>query len=230
MIGIYNIINTVNNKRYIGSSNNLERRHYRHFYDLRNGSHANKHLQSAVTKYGLDNFIFKTIELCEIENLLIIEQEHIDSYDKSELYNLTFITTGGGSYVQRLPTYLLDLDGNIVKEFESIVTLANSLNCSISSHKSVNNGSTFKRKYRVVTKKFYEHNLDEILSWKNYTSETKEKARLYNQRQCLSFTLDDKDYDIKGRSNVASILGLSRQRVDQLLQIADNKYNLRFKF
>lgn len=63
--GIYKIINTVNNHLYIGSSNNLKRRKCQHFSRLKSGTHANKHLQSAYNKYGLNSFVFEIIEIVE---------------------------------------------------------------------------------------------------------------------------------------------------------------------
>ena len=80
MIGIYGIRNIVNNKIYIGSSNNIERRWKRHTTELNNKKHSNKYLEQAYHKYGSDNFDFIIIEICE-ENMLI-EKEifHIQQY------------------------------------------------------------------------------------------------------------------------------------------------------
>lgn len=61
--GIYKITCTANNKIYIGSSINLRKRSYHHFYDLRRDSHSNPHLQRAWNKYGEQCFIFEAIEL-----------------------------------------------------------------------------------------------------------------------------------------------------------------------
>ena len=54
--GIYRILNTINNKFYIGSSVNLRKRLYEHRRLLRLGKHENYHLQNAFTKYGEENF------------------------------------------------------------------------------------------------------------------------------------------------------------------------------
>lgn len=45
--GIYIIINLVNGKRYIGSSNDLYNRLHEHFHNLKNNKGHNKHLQYA---------------------------------------------------------------------------------------------------------------------------------------------------------------------------------------
>lgn len=62
MRGIYKILNTVNGKFYIGSAVNLQRRKTRHFSELRNGKHNNKHLQAAWNKYGEPAFTFAVVE------------------------------------------------------------------------------------------------------------------------------------------------------------------------
>ncbi len=78
MIGIYKIINTSNNKIYIGSSSNLKKRKSNHFHYLKNNKHPNKHLQSSYNKYGNEYFIFEIIEECIIKDLILKEQHYID--------------------------------------------------------------------------------------------------------------------------------------------------------
>lgn len=58
--GIYIIINKINNKFYIGSSNNkLYTRLCRHLLNL----NGNKYLKNSVKLYGLNNFIYGIIEI-----------------------------------------------------------------------------------------------------------------------------------------------------------------------
>lgn len=79
--GIYKIINTVNNKVYIGSTTNLSRRQKDHFRNLSERKHPNTHLQSAVNKYGIEKFQFIIIEQCENKQLLTKEQHYIDIFN-----------------------------------------------------------------------------------------------------------------------------------------------------
>ena len=79
--GIYSIVNLVNHKRYIGQSINIEKRFYRHQYDLNNNKHYNQHLQRAWNKYGVDNFDFLIIEICHQSQLDEKEQYYILHYD-----------------------------------------------------------------------------------------------------------------------------------------------------
>jgi group I intron endonuclease len=88
--GIYKIINVVNNKFYVGSAVDLKRRKARHFSELRNNRHNNRHLQAAWLKYGEQAFIFVVVEeLPDEADLLAAEnvwlKEHVG---KDYCYNL----------------------------------------------------------------------------------------------------------------------------------------------
>ena len=83
-IWIYQIRNKVNNKIYIGSTNNLERRWKSHIYQLKNNIHHSIKLQKAWDKYGEDNFEFSIIEEFNSDNeddKYIKEQYYLDLYE-----------------------------------------------------------------------------------------------------------------------------------------------------
>lgn len=48
MSGVYQIYNTINGKRYIGSSIHIEQRFKEHLRNLRANKHANAHLQNCT--------------------------------------------------------------------------------------------------------------------------------------------------------------------------------------
>lgn len=85
--GVYQILNLVNGKRYIGSSINLKFRIWTHKHELKNGKHDNKHLLYSYSKYGKENFDFKILEYCENSELIAIEQFYIDLFGINNLYN-----------------------------------------------------------------------------------------------------------------------------------------------
>ena len=70
-MGIYKIINVVNNKFYVGSAVNFSRRKSRHFSELRTGKHNNRILQSAWHKYGEQAFVFVVLEEVLDKSLLL---------------------------------------------------------------------------------------------------------------------------------------------------------------
>lgn len=51
MSGVYQIYNPITNKRYIGSSINVERRLKEHLRNLKRNNHHNMYLQAAYNKY-----------------------------------------------------------------------------------------------------------------------------------------------------------------------------------
>jgi group I intron endonuclease len=59
---IYKIINLINNKFYVGSTNNHYERFRVHRNRLRGNKHHSKHLQAAWNKYGEASFVFHVIE------------------------------------------------------------------------------------------------------------------------------------------------------------------------
>jgi len=92
--GIYQIRNLINDKIYIGSSENVEYRWKRHRRDLKRNAHHSNHLQNAWNKYGEENFVFEILEkVKDKNNLLEEEQKYIDFlFPKYNVY-----TTAGSS-------------------------------------------------------------------------------------------------------------------------------------
>lgn len=96
--GIYSIINTINDKVYVGKSKNLYQRKYQHFVQLKSGKHPNEHLQSSVNKYGVENFYYNVIEFCNEDVLGEREYYWIDHYDSNNRgkgYNIDIINEDG---------------------------------------------------------------------------------------------------------------------------------------
>ncbi len=85
--GIYGIVNTINNKIYIGKSVDIKHRFSEHKCDLKGHRHFNLHLQNSFNKYGEKAFEYIVIETCEKEHLADKEQNWIDFYEKIGIYN-----------------------------------------------------------------------------------------------------------------------------------------------
>lgn len=87
---IYKIINVINNKFYVGSAVNFQKRKARHLWRLKRGDHANKHLQAAWNMYGEAAFVFAIVqEVPAGQDLLAAEnvwlKEHVG---KEYCYNI----------------------------------------------------------------------------------------------------------------------------------------------
>lgn len=101
--GIYKIVNKVNGKYYVGSSNDICSKYgrwYEHRNNLIKNKHSNNHLQMAWNKYGESNFEFVIVELCDVTQLLMIEQKYLDvaKTNQRNVYNVSFLSSGGKIY------------------------------------------------------------------------------------------------------------------------------------
>lgn len=86
--GIYQILNIVNGKRYIGSAVNLRKRQNDHWSNLERGNHDNSYLQKAWNKYNKESFFFKIIEyVSNLGQLIKREQHYLDALNPE--YNLS---------------------------------------------------------------------------------------------------------------------------------------------
>lgn len=147
-IGIYKVVNLINNKFYIGSSTNLIRRKVEHKY-RRKLNKGNSIIRSAILKYGHENFKFEILEVLEygdwatkdyINDLLSCrEQYYINKLHPQYNIRLKDVTTNSGWKVteeQRLhliriaklpkttnghekPIVELDKFGNYIKDWKS---------------------------------------------------------------------------------------------------------------
>ena len=150
--GIYILTNNINGKRYIGSSNNIRKRLWKHRSLLRHNKHENQYLQNAWNKYGENSFTFVVLEKCEIDVLLQREQYYIDTL-KPE-YNIDISTTHdhlnpetiekikrnrknkmdkGELKLSWKEIHQYGLDGNYIKSFKSIKEAAKSAGIHVCS-------------------------------------------------------------------------------------------------
>ena len=86
MIGIYKIVNTLNDKVYIGQTINIDFRFYEHKRKLRLKQHYNSYLQNAYNKYG-ECFSYEIIEECSLEEL-----------DEREIYWINYYKSNNREY------------------------------------------------------------------------------------------------------------------------------------
>lgn len=92
--GIYTITNLVNNKIYVGSSIECEKRGKGHFTALKNNKHSNPYLQASYNKHGEKNFKFEILEKHDEKYLLSFENywgHMLDSWNRKIGYNIRFI-------------------------------------------------------------------------------------------------------------------------------------------
>lgn len=91
--GIYMITCMGNNHRYIGSSRNIQKRKWEHWYHLKAQCHHNKHFQAIYNKYGKESLKFEILEIVPCDKLIEREQFWIDKLNPE--INKTIIATSG---------------------------------------------------------------------------------------------------------------------------------------
>lgn len=225
--GVYKILNQVNNKVYIGSSKSIENRISTHISRLKRGVHRNKHLQSSWIKYGAKNFLFSVVEFCEVNELLEREQCYIDSYNKKDMYNKTFIAGSGGADSLSNPLLLLDLKGNIVNRFNSGTDAARYLNKRILNYSSINTKAISSKKYRIVTPLFYSENREIINSWRSYSCEYEHN---YGKRNKYKYKVKEGNNttEYKHLRTIAQKYDVTTQRISLAYREVRNKNKHKF--
>lgn len=156
--GIYIITNTISKKIYIGQAVNLSNRWSGHKQALRRGNYCNTHLQRAWNKYGESAFEFKVLVYVENTSWLDhFEDKFIEeykSYDRKIGYN---VLKSGRGYTDesrekqrqtklkdpltrermiyassfrknKKPIIQYDMQGNFIREWDSISDAANHYN------------------------------------------------------------------------------------------------------
>lgn len=97
-IGVHFIVNTIDNKFYVGHSSNIFKRFLSHKSYLRRNIHHCSFLQRAWNKYGEDNFDFRVFKLCNtVEESILLEQRFIDHC--KTLYNTSKEANLGGDLI-----------------------------------------------------------------------------------------------------------------------------------
>ena len=118
--GVYEIRCKINNKIYVGSSNDINYRWKSHKRMLNATSHFSPHLQSAWNKYKEENFEFIILEECIPSNRIKREQFYLDllkPYSFETGYNTTKVA--GKPLGTGRPITLVSPNGDIVHGLNS---------------------------------------------------------------------------------------------------------------
>lgn len=150
---IYKILNTQNNKVYIGSTNLFNRRMQKHRYELKHGKHSNLYLQNSYNLYGIDSFEVYIEQQFDVPipmtELHKIEQTYIDKYnsrDENFGYNLMDVDIPRSfnewseesrnkllAYIdtRKIPVLAFSKDtGDFIGEYKSVTEAAESIHTS----------------------------------------------------------------------------------------------------
>lgn len=167
MQGIYLIKCTQEDKVYIGSSVDIQKRWGEHRTKLNKERHHNKELQIAWDAYGDESFVFDVLE--ETEELILSEQKYLDTY-KEFLYN----SSHSAHNPQRNPEIVEKIRETMFKKYgtrskggkftesdvlkiidrlnngESAITIAESLGVHYSSIYYIKNGKNWSQLHHLI--------------------------------------------------------------------------------
>lgn len=143
MYFVYQIINLINNKKYFGSTNDIERRWREHKSDSNNinSPHYNYPMQQAFRKYGLENFKFEVLP-CEFKTRYDAEE-----YEQEMI--IKYNTYGHNGYNQTIQTHNALTDGAIREGLKNRIIGIN-----------INNPDDDKKIFSSVTETAKELNTD----------------------------------------------------------------------
>lgn len=184
--GVYGIINIINLKMYIGSTqDSFEKRWWLHKWELNNSKHKNTHLQNAWLKYGEKNFIFTILEITDVD-ILKKEQVWIDSYKYDSLYNINKRATG---YAQFDEETIRKRSNSIKKVFEER---------SFKYRKWLSN--------ELEDADLTESELSNFIKWKNHIPWNKGKKYKTTEHLKVPHKKSDRTKDIETKRNKAPVI------------------------
>lgn len=132
MFCVYKITNLINNKVYIGKTNNFDRRMNDHIYCAINDDYTRKYpIHKSILKYGIENFKCSIVEEFELEKDALEREIYYIAFYKSNIcrygadfgYNLTDggEGTSGHKHTEEHKKYLSKIHtGKILSEIHKI--------------------------------------------------------------------------------------------------------------
>lgn len=210
--GIYCIINTINNKQYIGSSKLVRKRLLQHKNYLIKNKHINKKLQNSWNKYTDENFHCIILEYCNIDKLFEREQYYIDNL-KPEL-NIC-LTVGRYPTKQNIRVdkiYKYDLYGNYISEYYDLVEA------------SIENNITLSSIYRCINKEYkkggnFIWSLEKKESIEPYKRNKKETTYLNKQVKVLDYYTNELVFKFNSLKECAEYFKTHRPSISYAIKV-----------
>ena len=179
--GVYQIVNTVNGKIYVGSGVCFKIRWGQHKSDLKNNKHDNSYLQNSWNKHGKDNFEFIILEVVKDKEKLIEREQHW--LDKTKCckrkigYNIYSIA-GSSLGMRHSEEHKKKMSDAQKKRYEN--------GCK-SPMLGRSHSEETKQKMSDTTKKQYEDGFKHPMLGKNHSEETKKNMSLAKSGENNSF-------------------------------------------
>lgn len=196
--GIYQITNIINNKIYIGSSSNIEKRWKKHKTELNTKNHHSKHLENAWHLYGHDKFKFSVLEVIHNTNDLLSREQHYLDYYKP---------------------YLEENGYNVCHIAGSTIGIKRTENERIVLSKHFNNKSclSFDAAEEIRTKYASGNYSHRSLAKEYNTSKTTIKEIIYYKRWNLNNVPENKERNTKKINSGVRVL--SNEQIDEIIKL-----------
>ncbi|WP_370014999.1 NUMOD1 domain-containing DNA-binding protein [Peribacillus sp. B2I2] len=212
MFYLYKITNGINGKKYIGLTNDIERRWYEHRV-----SQKGSLIGRAINKYGKENFLFEVlgnfVSKEEVSDAEIVAIKAYQSHISTGLgYNVSF---GGetGSYVQQKAVWVYRTDGDFVAKYSSASECARELGVDTSGVSYCANGITSTCNGFCM---FYHEQPKEWFTGRLFGSNAKREASRDRMKPVWAYTKDglfiDKSNSVR---ECADRLGISISAISQ---------------
>lgn len=217
---IYKIENLVNHKKYIGLTNNIQRRRCRHFGDLRRGVHDNHFLQKEYNIYGIDNFSFSIEFEGDVSDYEIgeKEKEYIQKYDSYKNgYNQNeggnFGASNGGTKLTQTDIYnILACLEFMSKPGQILANMYNVSRTTISRIKKGENHIQYKKEYEQLPleerKEIYKIFCDSTNFIKDKVNTTIIQSKRLLTEEQVHLILYNFEYNIINKTKMASLVGV----------------------
>ncbi|WP_410490557.1 NUMOD1 domain-containing DNA-binding protein [Bacillus tropicus] len=183
---LYKITNDINGKKYIGLTNDIERRWYEHRV-----SHKGSLIGRAIDKYGEDNFLFEVLgTFVSKEEVSDAEIDAIKAYKSHISTGLGYnVSLGGetGTYVQQKPVWVYRTNGEFVAKYSSASECARKLGGDTSGISYCANGITSTWNGFCV---FYHEQSKEWFTGRLFGSDAKREANRDRMKPVWVYTKD----------------------------------------
>lgn len=167
---IYCYTNKINNHKYIGQTNNVERRKREHRSNANNPNSPeyNYLFHQKLREYGEENFIFSILEETTEDKIDEAEQywiKEMHSYVQENGYNLTY--GGNPPPTESLYKNIIEDIKNEIKQGIPYNKISNKYGISISHISAINHGMYYYNKDENYPLYKYYNNESEVLNIKN---------------------------------------------------------------